>query len=149
MKRNSLLLLALPFFLFAKSDEPKVMHAQEYAHQKYYSGGSKSIKEGLFLSTVEITAQISMVILTQATSEVTSKSHYSKAHLSYIENNRIEITQNIAKGEGEYLETLLTMLELKKDKESLEKIQNKFDNLIYLSHNDFLTQLEKIIETKS
>ena len=61
-----------------------------------------------------------------------------------MDNNRIEITEDIAKGEGEHLETLLSMMNLNKDEATLKRIQKNFNTLIYLNHNDFLDKLESL-----
>ena len=79
------------------------------------------------------------------TSEVTSGENYGTARMSYLDDNRIQITQDIAQGQGEYLTTLLTMLEIPNNEKNLEKIQKSFDELIYLSHNDFLNKLQTLI----
>jgi glyoxylase-like metal-dependent hydrolase (beta-lactamase superfamily II) len=153
MKTLLFLLALTPLLLVAKTVKPKVMHAQDREYQEHYSHSSnhRNIEDEILSSSVEATGQItvtiSLQISTEALSEVTSEGGggHSTAHLSYLDNNRIQITEDIAKGEGEYLETLLNMMNLHQDKESLKKIQNSFEELIYLSHNDFLDKLESLV----
>jgi hypothetical protein len=151
MKTLLCLLTLTPLFLLAQTVKPKIMHAQESNYQEHYSHSSnhRDRKESILSSSADATAQISVTISlqvsTEALSEVTSEgNHHSTARLSYLDNNRIQITEDIAKGEGEYLETLLSMMHLNPDKKSLNKIQNNFDTFIYLSHNDFLDKLESL-----
>ena len=154
--KTLLFLLALsPILLIAKTVKPKVMHAidrdNNRQHDRYYSRSSnhRDTQDEVLSSSVEATGEISVTITlqisTEALSEVTSEGgHHSNARLSYLDNNRIQITEDIAKGEGEYLETLLSMMNLHQDKESLKRIQDNFDELIYLRHNDFLDKLESL-----
>jgi len=150
-----LFLLALsPTLLVAKTVQPKkVMHAQDRDYHAHYSHSSnhQNVKEEIISSSADATAQISVTVTlqisTDALSEITSQGgvHHSNARLSYLDNNRIQITEDIAKGEGEHLETLLSMMHLCQDKKSLKKIQKSFNELIYLSHNDFLDKLESLV----
>jgi len=152
MKTLLFLLALTPLLLVAKTVKPKVMHAQDREYQEHYSHSSnhRNTEDEILSSSAEATSQItvtiSLQISTEALSEITSEGgHHSSARLSYLDNNRIQITEDIAKGEGEYLETLLSMMHLSQDKKSLKKIQNNFDELIYLSHNDFLDKLESLV----
>jgi len=153
MKTILFLLAISPILLVAKTIQPKVMHAQDRDYHTHYSHSSthRDTKDEILSSSADATAQISVTITlqisTEALSEVTSEGggHHSNARLSYLDNNRIQITEDIAKGEGEYLETLLSMMHLRQDKKSLKKIQKSFDELIYLSHNDFLDKLESLV----
>lgn len=143
-------LLILPFIcslLTAQTVQPQVMHAQDSSHKRHYEQSipRESTEDKVISSTAEASAQITVVVTLQSTSQVTSGRHNGTASMSFLDNNRIQITEEIARGEGEHLETLLTMMELKKDTKSLEKIQTHFDELIYLGHNDFLDKLENLI----
>lgn len=143
-------LLILPFIyslLLAETVQPHVMHAQGTKHQHHYEQSipRESTEDKVISSTAEVSAQITIMVTLQATSEMTSGRHNGTASMSFLNNNRIQITEEIARGEGEHLETLLTMMELKRDKKSLEKIQRHFDELIYLGHNDFLDKLENLV----
>jgi hypothetical protein len=150
MTKLSILLIILSFFLQANRVKPKIMHAQDNQrdyHDNYaHSSNHHDKKEEILCSTSEATGQITFMITLQSTTEITSEGHgRNSARLSYIENNRIEITEDIAKGEGEHLETLLKMIKPNFSKKSLEAIQENFDELIYLSHNDFLNKLESLL----
>jgi hypothetical protein len=152
MKTILFLLALTPLLLLAKTINPKIMHAKDRNHHEHYSHSSnhRDTEDEILSSTADATAQItvtiSLQISTEALSEATSEGgHHSTVRLSYLDNNRIQITEDIAKGEGEYLETLLSMMHLSQDKKSLKKIQNNFDELIYLSHNDFLDKLESLV----
>jgi len=150
--KTLLFLLALsPLLVLAKTVKPKVMHGQDKDYHEHYSHSSnhRDTQDDILSSSVEATGQISVEISfqisTEALSELTSEGGHGTARLSYLDNNRIQITEDIAKGEGEHLETLLSMMNLPKDGKTLKKIQNNFDDLIYLSHNDFLDKLENIV----
>ena len=152
MKTLLFLLALTPLLLLAKTINPKIMHAKDRDYHEHYSHSSnhRDTEDEILSSSADATAQISVTISlqisTEALSEATSEGgHHSTVRLSYLDNNRIQITEDIAKGEGEYLETLLSMMHLRRDKKSLKKIQNNFDELIYLSHNDFLDKLESLV----
>ena len=142
-------LLILPFLLCslltAKTVETKEMKAKDYAKHYDRSSNINSTEDKVISSTAEASAQITIMVTLQASSEVTSGRHSGTATMSFLDNNRLEITEEIAQGEGEHLETLLSMMKLKNDKKSLKKIQNHFDEFIYLSHNEFLDKLKVLI----
>ena len=140
------LALSTPLLL-AKALEPKVMRATKSNHQKYYSNSSHlhNPEDDILSSTADASSEMSVEASIQGTTEITSGTHQGSARMSYLDNNRIEITEDIAKGEGEYLTTLLTMLDISANKKNLQKIQKSFDELIYLSHRDFLNKLQTLI----
>ena len=148
MKKLPLLLLIVPLLLQANRVKPKVMHAQdrrEYHHNYSHSSNHHDRTEDILCSTTEASGEIMFMITVQATSEVTSEGHHGHARLSYLDSNRVEITEDIAKGEGEHLETLLSIIKPDYDKKSLIVIQEHFDELIYLNHNDFLEKVAGLI----
>ena len=151
MKTLLFLLALTPLLLVAKTIKPKIMHAQDREYHRHYSHSSnnRDTEDEILSSSADATAQISVTISfqisTEALSEATSEGHHSTARLSYLDNNRIQITEDIAKGEGEYLQTLLSMMYLNQDETSLKRIQKNFDALIYLSPNDFLDKLESLV----
>jgi len=147
MKVLLLLLTLTPLLVVAKTVKPKVMHGKDRDYHEHYSHSSnhRDTQDDILSSSVEATGQISVEISFQISTDATSENGHTTAHLSYLDNNRIQITEDIAKGEGEHLETLLSMMNLPKDRNSLKKIQSSFDELIYLSHNDFLDKLENIV----
>jgi hypothetical protein len=131
--------------LFGKTVEPKIMRAQNYHKNYEHSSHHQDTKNDVLSSSVEASSEIIVMVTVQASSEITSEEHQGEARLSYLDSNRVQITQNIAQGQGEYITTLLEMMKLPTDEESLEKLQKNFDSLIYLSHNDFLDKVEALI----
>jgi len=143
-------LLLIPFLcslLSAETVKSKEMRAHDTNYSKNYDNSSniETTEDRVISSTADASAQITIMITLQAISEVTSGRSNNMATMSFLDNNRIQITEEIAEGEGEHLETLLTMMKLDKNEENLKKIQNNFENLIYLSHNDFLNKLTTLI----
>jgi len=147
MKNLLLFLLIGTSILSAKTIEPKVMRAQDNNHREHYDNSSQSHdrEDDILSSSAEASSEITLMVSMEASSEVTSETHHGNARLSYLDDNRVQITQNIAQGHGEYLSTLLQMMNLSTDDKSLEKIQKNFDNLVYLPHPDFLDKLEALI----
>ena len=152
MKKLLFLLFFTPLLVVAKTVKPKIMHAQnrnDYHRHYSHSSTHRSTEDEILSSSAEATGQItiniSLQISTDAVSQATSEeSQHDTARLSYLDNNRIEITEDIAKGEGEHLETLLSMMNLSHDEMTLKRIQKNFDELIYLNPNDFLDKLERL-----
>lgn len=141
-------LLILPLFfslLSAETVKSKEMKAQDYDRHYKRSSNMNTTEDRVISSTAEASAQITVTITLQATSEMTSGRDRNIATMSFLDNNRMQITEEIAQGEGEHLETLLTMMKLKNDQKSLEKIQTHFNELVYLSHNDFLNKLVDLV----
>jgi len=145
MNKKLLILPLLCSLLTAQTVKPKEMRTTDYTKHYDNSSNIDSTEDKVISSTAEASAQITIMVTLQASSEMTSGRHGGTATMSFLDNNRIQITEEIAKGEGEHLETLLSMMKLKKDEKSLEKIQTHFDELIYLSHNDFLDKLESLV----
>ena len=140
-------LLLIPFIcslLSAGTVKSKDMYAHDDNYSKHYENSSDKIttKDRVISSTAEASAQITIMVTIQAISEVTSGKNRNMATMSYLDNNRIQITEDIAKGEGEHLQTLLTMMNL--NQKNLKTIQNNLEELIYLSHDDFLNKLETL-----
>jgi len=140
MKKGLIILTILPLMLLAKSMEPKVMHAQDRDRGRYEESSHRDTQDEILSSSAEITVQISTVIST----EMTESDYQNNARLSYLKNNRIEITEDLAQGEGEHLETLLTMMKIETSDTFLTKIQTNFETLISLSHQEFLNKLESM-----
>ncbi|MBD3792672.1 MAG: hypothetical protein IE889_00735 [Campylobacterales bacterium] len=145
MKKLLIILTILTIALPAGTIKPHVMGARDHPPRHYdHSVGSGRHHDTLF-STFEATAEISSVISIGASSEATTYGdhppHYRHA-LNFIDENRIEITQDMAKAEGEHLKTLLTMIDLKSDTQSLLAIQSDFDTLSQLSADELLTRLK-------
>jgi hypothetical protein len=143
-------LLLIPFLcslLSAETVKSKEMRAHDTNYSKNYENSSniKTTEDRVISSTAEASAQITIMVTLEVVSQVTSGRNNNTATMSFLDNNRIEITEEIAQGEGEHLETLLTMMKLEKNERNLKKIQNNFENLIYLSHNDFLNKLTTLI----
>jgi len=141
-------LLLLPLFcslLTAQTVETKNMKAKDYEKHYEKSSNVNSTDDRVISSSAEASAQITIMVTIQASSEIISRRHGGNATMSFLDNNRIQITEEMAKGEGEHLETLISMMQLKKGKQSLANIQTHFDELIYLSHNDFLDKLSSLV----
>jgi len=148
MKNLPLLLLILPLFLQANRVKPKVMHAQDRRgyHDSYsHSSNHRDTGEEILCGTTEASGEVIVIIAIQATSQATSEEDYGNARLSYLDANRVEVTEDIAKGEGEHLETLLSMIRPDYNKKILITLQENFEELIYLSHHDFLERVEQLI----
>lgn len=142
-------LLILPFLLSslstAKTVETKDMRAKDYTKNYDTSSNVESTEDKVISSTAEASAQITVTVTLQATSEMTSgRDTRTTATMSFLDNNRLEITEEIAQGKGEHLETLLSMMKLKTNQTTLTNIQTHFNELIYLSHNDFLEKLKTL-----
>ena len=147
MKKPLLLFTLLLSSLFADAPQKKVFHAQDsnYEHHYHHSSHVQNTEEQVISSTAQVSAEITVAITIQATTELTSESSRDQATMSFLDNNRVQITEEIAKGEGEYIDTLLSMMSIKKTKKSLTTLQKNLDKLIYLSHNDFLEKIEKLV----
>jgi len=147
MNKKLLFIAFLCSLLSAETVTSKEMRAHDTNYSKNYENSSnkETTKDSVISSTADASAQITIMVTLQVISEVTSGRSENKATISFLDNNRIEITEDIAQGEGEHLETLLSMMKLEKNEKNLKKIQNNFENLIYLSHNDFLNKLTTLI----
>lgn len=143
MKKTLLLIPFICSLLSAQTVKSKDMHAHDSNYQNNYNNSSnrRTTEDRVISSTAEASGQITLVVTLQVISEVTSGKNHNMATMSFLDNNRIQITEDIAKGEGEHLQTLLTIMELNHNTENLKKIQNNFEELIYLTHNDFLNKL--------
>jgi len=119
----------------------RAQNDDDYSHSSH----RHSVEDEILSTTTEASAEVSLQISTEASSEITSGEHHGIARISYLDNNRMDITQDIAQGDGEHLRTLLSMMKIPADAKNLEKIQSHFDELIYLSHNDFLNKLQTLI----
>lgn len=147
MKKMLILLPLVSSFIFAQTVKSKEMRAEDKPYAKNYENSSniKTTEDRVISSTAEASAQITVTVTLQITSEMTSGKTNNIATISFLDNNRMQITEDIAKGEGEHLETLLSMMNLPSNHESLVNIQNHLENLIYLSHNNFLTTLKTLV----
>lgn len=148
MKALLVILSFTSVLIHAKTVKPKIMHAQDYHREYSHSSNSHDRDDDILFSTFQatgqITATISLEISTEATSEVTSGTGRGTASMSYLDNNRVEITQDIAKGDGEHLKTLLSMMKIEANEKNLKRIQSSFDKLVYLTHNEFLKKIEEL-----
>ena len=144
MNKTLLILPVLFSLLAAESVKSKEMKAKDYSKHYNHSSNIGSTEDRVISSTAEALAQITVTVTLQATSEMTSGRYRGTASISFLDHNRMQITEEMAKGKGEHIETLLTMMKLKNDKKSLENVQKHFNELIYLSHNDFLEKLEEL-----
>ena len=141
------LLLLLPFLIStlpAGTIKPRTMEARD--HRPYErSVCSSRHRDNMLLSTLEATTEISSILLIEASSQATTQRSYSPNDpyaINFIEENRIEISQDMARAKGEHLTTLLKMLNLQYDETHLMATQSKFETLSSLSSNELLTQLK-------
>ncbi len=128
--------------LSAETIKPKVMHGTDHYNRSTNRGSNNEP----FLSTMEASVQVTSMVSLQTSSQATSNSRgrgNARIH-SFLDNNRIDITNDIAKGEGEHLQTLLSMMQLQADERYLLSLQSNFESLIYLDHTEFLHKLREI-----
>ena len=149
MKNILLVTLILSSLLFSKRVEPKVVYAEDKSqeeeqkeeYEEYsHSTEEKSDTNGALLSTVQVSSQISLEISTQ----MTVHNNSTVAQVNFLDKNRLQIMEEIAQGEGEHITTLLEMMELNYNPKSLKTLQSSFNQLIYLSHEDFLEHLNAL-----
>ena len=149
MKKRLLLLPLTLSLLTAGTIQPKVMGARD-SHRHYDRSSSRhhsNRQDDVLSSTFEATAQISLLVSSEASSEATSHGGGRRGNariVHFLNENRIDITTDMAKGEGEYLTTLLQIMKLKKDPLTLSRIQTNFNQFIELNPNDFLVKLKEI-----
>ena len=132
--------------ILAGTIKPRIIHAHDNVYRRD-SLGMSSIDASLQAS-VEITSIATLEGTSQATSGrggqlPRDRARYYKP-ISFLENNRDIIMEDISKGEGEHLTTLLKLMKLKRDSKSLSKIQMNFNTLLTLNSIDFLYKLEKL-----
>ncbi len=116
------------------------------------SRGHHNRNDTMFLSTIEasseatiqITSVVSLEVSTEATSGTPHQRSRNYSELEFLKKNRFKITEDISNGEGEYLLTLMKMMNLKKDSITLSKIQSNFKNLLALENEAFLSELRMI-----
>lgn len=114
----------------------------DYQEQYDHSSNRESTEDRVISSTAEASAEITIVSTIEGISEITSQTHNDHATMSFLDNNRLQITEDIAHGEGEHLETLLSLMEMEHDEGFLSKLQKKLPTLIDLQHKDFLVALK-------
>ena len=149
MKNLLLLTITLNSIIFGKTIEPKIMHAQDYHEPEAnknidtYSESSESHhhSKDILSTTIETSVQISIGVSSQITSEGAS----NVARMSFLNKNRIKIIEEIAQGEGEYLTTLLNIMKIKSNSTTIKILQDNFNQLIYLSHENFLKKLNSLV----
>ena len=159
MRKIFILLAILSNFILAGKIKPRVIHAHDNVYRGSsgggYNGGYRRDSLGMssidasFQATVEITSIATLEGTSQATSggrgEVPrrDRARYYKP-ISFLKNNRDVIMEDISKGDGEHLATLLKLMKLKRDSKSLSKIQMNFNTLLTLNSSDFIYKLEKL-----
>ncbi|HHD81426.1 MAG TPA: DUF3015 domain-containing protein [Campylobacterales bacterium] len=156
MKTILIILSVLIMTTTAKNINSKVIRA----HDGYRSSGHTTHRGGgrhqddILLSTIDATSQISVqvtsVLSLEASTQATSQEpqnrrrHRNYSQIKFLKNNRVQITQDISKGNGEYLITLLNMMNIKQDTHTLSKIQSNFETLFALEDEKFLSKLTEI-----
>jgi len=141
----------------AKSINSKVIRAHDgyrsSGHTTYRGGGRH--QDDILLSTIDATSEISVQVTsaisleasTQATSQPPQQGRIRRRNYSqikFLQKNRVQITQDISQGRGEYLITLLNMMNIKQDTPTLTKIQSNFETLSALDDEKFLSKLTEI-----
>ena len=117
----------------------------EYHEQYDQSTNRDSTEDRVISSTAEASAEITIVTTIEGVSEITSQTHNDHATMSFLENNRLQITEDIAHGEGEHLETLLTLMQIKEDEHTLIQLQKHLSTLLPLKNKDFLMGIHQTI----
>ncbi|MCK4441313.1 MAG: DUF3015 family protein [Sulfurovaceae bacterium] len=157
MKTILIILSVLITITTAKNINPKVIRA----HDGYRSSGHTTYRGGrrhqddILLSTIDATSEISVQVTSavslEASTDATSQRPQNRtrrrrnySQIKFLKNNRVQITQDISKGKGEYLITLLNMMNIKQDTHTLAKIQSNFDTLLSLKDEKFLSKLTEI-----
>jgi hypothetical protein len=144
IKLPLLLLLLSNLWLYAKTIKPKTMHARD--HHRYYNRSNTVHHNNPLLSTMESSVEITSVISCEASTQATTEQRdHGNAHISnFLEENRIEISRDIAQAQGEHLQTLLSMMQLSRNESYLLSLQSNFESLIYLDTQQFLKRLRTI-----
>ncbi len=157
MRKIFILLAILSNFILADKIKPRVIHVHDNVYRN--SGGySRSYRrDSLGISSIEASSQATVDVISIATLEGTSqaisgekretptkdRARYYKS-ISFLKNNRDTIMEDISKGNGEHLATLLKLMKLKRDSKSLSKIQMNFNTLLTLNGIDFIYKLENL-----
>ena len=96
---------------------------------------------------IQLSSAISLEASTQATSQPPQQGRIRRRNYSqikFLQKNRVQITQDISQGRGEHLITLLNMMNIKQDTQTLTKIQSNFEILSALDDEKFLSKLTEI-----
>jgi hypothetical protein len=117
-----------------------------------YGRGHHRSSNDPFISTVEASSEVSIQITSalsiKASSDATSQGSQQRSReyseLEFLNNNRFKITEDISNGGGEHLLTLMEMMNLKKDRTTLAKVQSNFENLFGLEDEAFLSELREV-----
>jgi len=163
MKRITPILISLLITITtAKNIEPRVIRGHDNHYDRghtttHRSSHSTNTQDDILLSTIEASSEISIQITSaislEASTDATSQDPQNHrrqreySQIKFLNNNRVQITQNISQGKGEYLSTLLNMMNIKPNKPTLLKIQSNFDVLLGLKDEEFLDKLAKISES--
>ncbi len=156
MRKIFILLAILSNLILAGKIKPRVIHAHDNVYRGSSSGGYR--RDSLGMSSIDVSFQATVDITSIATLEGTSqatsgggrgeaprrdRAKYYKS-ISFLKNNRDVIMEDISKGDGEHLATLLKLMKLKRDSKNLSKIQMNFNTLLTLNSIDFIYKLEKL-----
>jgi hypothetical protein len=140
----------------AKSINPKIIRANDgyrsSGHINHRGGGRH--QDDILLSTIDATSEISVQVTSalslEASTEATTQPPQNRrrrrnySQIKFLEKNRVQITQDISQGKGEYLITLLNIMNIKQDTPTLTKIQSNFKTLSVLNNEKFLSKLAEI-----
>ena len=151
-------LILIPFILggilMGETIKPRVIKAHDRVYRTGGGGYHGRREPPMPVSSLEATSEMSVEItsigITEASSDATTNGRRrgvrrrGYAELKFLKDNRTKITQDISQGGGEHLLTLLTMMKLKRDRETLSKIQSNFDSLSSLDNGKLLSKLREI-----
>jgi hypothetical protein len=153
MQKYILTTLILGGILVGETVKPRVIKAHDRVYRRegsYHHGRGKSMGVSSIEASFEISIELTSIGITEASSNATTNGQRrgvrrrGYAELKFLKDNRTKITQDISQGGGEHLLTLLTMMKLKRDRETLSKIQSNFDSLSSLDNGKLLSKLREI-----
>ncbi len=153
-----IILAILSNMILAGKIKPRVIHVHDNVYRGSSGGGySRGYRRDSFgMSSIDASSQVTIEVTSIATLEGSSqatsgrgggvprgKPKYYKP-ITFLKNNRDIIMEDISKGDGEHIITLLKLMKLKRDNNSLSKIQKNFNTLLTLDTINFIYQLEKL-----
>jgi len=166
MKKIILLLPILLISLNAGTIKAKRVKAKDRTNHHHSTHHSRhNTQEDVLLSTFEVSSEassqvsfeISVEMSTEATSQSSTEKRYREENInrrrkrryqkaiSFLKSNRSNIDINMAQAKGEYLSSLLKILELKEDKDTLTQIQSDFYKLSKLDNKKLISTLHQTL----
>ncbi len=159
MRKIFILLAILSNFILADTIKPRVIHVHDNVYRNSNIDYGRSYRrDSLGISSIDASCQATVDVISIATLEGTSqatsggreevqrrrdRARYYKP-ITFLKNNRGIIMEDISKGEGEHLATLLKLIKLNINNKNLSKIQTNFNTLLTLNDIDFIYKLKKL-----